>query len=84
MPADALVDRGRGTEVWVVTEGLEGLTAAPRRIEAGLRHGDEIEVLRGVEAGDRVVTAGYEMLMPGAAVVVANGTAPGEGAAAAD
>jgi RND family efflux transporter MFP subunit len=75
--ADALIDRGRGTEVWVAAEGLEGLTVQARRIETGRRRGSDIEVLVGLAEGDRVVTAGQDMLFPGASVAIA-GEPPAE------
>ncbi|MBN1478401.1 efflux RND transporter periplasmic adaptor subunit [Candidatus Sumerlaeota bacterium] len=76
MSADALVDRGRGPEVWVVAEGLEGLTANPRRIDIGRRRGADIEVLRGLEEGERVVVAGTEFLIPGGPVMIAGEGGP--------
>jgi RND family efflux transporter MFP subunit len=76
MPSDALVDRGRGPEVWVVEEGLGGLTANPRRIEIGRRRGEDIEVLHGLGDGERVVVAGTEFLVPGGPVMIAGEGGP--------
>ena len=76
MPSDALIDRGRGPEVWAVGEGLEGLTVNPQRIEIGRRRGADIEVLNGLAAGDRVVVAGMEFLFPGGPVSLAGAGEP--------
>ncbi len=74
MPADALVDRGRGAEVWQVVPGLDATIAQPVRVTVGRRRGTDIEVMTGLNASAEVVIAGNENLYPGAAV--ATGGAP--------
>lgn len=59
VPVDAVVDSGLNKRVFV--ERGEG-TFEPRQIETGARFGDEVEVLSGLEPGDRVVISGNFLL----------------------
>jgi Cu(I)/Ag(I) efflux system membrane fusion protein len=53
VPLDALIDSGTESLVFVaVGDGK----FEPRRVELGARDGEQVEVLRGVSAGERVVT----------------------------
>lgn len=70
MPADALVDRGRGPEVWRVAQGLDSATVEPVSVTIGRRRGTDVEVLSGLDASDEVVTVGREMLHPGAQIAL--------------
>jgi Cu(I)/Ag(I) efflux system membrane fusion protein len=54
VPADALVDSGTHTRVFVQRE--EGVFE-PHEVETGWRVGDRVEIRRGVEPGERVVVA---------------------------
>jgi multidrug efflux pump subunit AcrA (membrane-fusion protein) len=83
MPADALVDRGRGPEVWMVTQGLDNPTAQAVQVTVGRRRGTDIEVLSGLAASDEVVVVGNEMLYPGAALTRGGGPPMQMGAMAA-
>jgi Cu(I)/Ag(I) efflux system membrane fusion protein len=53
VPMDALVDSGEHARVYV--EHGEGVFE-PREVETGRRIGEQVEILRGVEPGERVVT----------------------------
>ncbi len=55
VPADALVDSGARARVYV--EHGEGVFE-PREVETGWRSGERVEILRGVEPGERVVVCG--------------------------
>jgi membrane fusion protein, copper/silver efflux system len=55
VPADAVLDSGLKKTVFVA---LEGGYFEPREVETGRRLGDRVEVTRGLEAGERIVTAG--------------------------
>lgn len=55
VPVGAVIYRGAEASVWVA---LDGGRFAMRRIEPGIRDGDQIQVARGLEAGERVVTGG--------------------------
>ena len=54
VPLDAVVDSGQHARVYV--EHGEGVFE-PREVEIGWRAGEQVEILRGVNPGDRVVTA---------------------------
>jgi len=54
VPLDALVDSGERTRVYV--EGGEGIFE-PREVETGWRFGEQVEILHGVQPGERVVAA---------------------------
>jgi RND family efflux transporter MFP subunit len=55
VPADALIDAGVRRVVFV--ERGEGLYE-PRDVELGWRHGDRVEIARGLEPGERIVVSG--------------------------
>jgi len=54
VPLDALVDSGARARVYV--EGGEGIFE-PREVETGWRSGERVEILNGVQPGERVVVA---------------------------
>ena len=54
VPLDAVVDSGARARVYV--EHVEGILE-PREVETGWRSGERVEILRGVEPGERVVAA---------------------------
>ncbi len=54
VPLDALVDSGAHARVYV--EHREGVFE-PREVETGWHYGDRVEILRGVQPGERVVAA---------------------------
>ena len=66
-PRDALVRvPGGGTRMWLVREGDDGtLRAVKRQVSLGRSANNEVEVLDGLEAGDRVVVRGNESLEAG-------------------
>ncbi len=67
---------GRST-VWVARDGK----AEPREVVVGLEGPDRIEIVRGLEAGEPVVTRGHEGLYAGATLAeVASGAPPAPGA----
>ncbi len=60
IPKDALIPIGNKKIVYVVDKGL----AQKKFIETGVSVGDKIEILKGVEEGQLVVTKGNENLRP--------------------
>ncbi|MBT1072676.1 efflux RND transporter periplasmic adaptor subunit [Pelotalea chapellei] len=65
VPTAAVVERGALTSVWVVSrDGIARL----RLVKLGKSLGDRIEVLSGLSAGERIVTAGMEKVSDGARV----------------
>lgn len=55
VPADAIIDSGLAKTVFV--QSGEGVFE-PRRVETGWRSGDQVEVVKGLSPGDRIVTSG--------------------------
>jgi membrane fusion protein, copper/silver efflux system len=54
VPVDALIDSGAHARIYV--EQGEGVFE-PREVETGWRFGEQVEILRGVQPGERVVVA---------------------------
>lgn len=71
VPASALVGGQGGEAVFVVEEG----TATRRSVSTGLTSEGRVEVVAGLDEGDRVVTAGTSNLRDGMAVRVVDGPA---------
>jgi len=67
VPRDALVLRPEGHSVFVVDANNQ---AQQVTVTVGTGQGDDIEVLGGLSAGDRVVIRGNERLQPGQAVTI--------------
>ncbi len=55
IPVDALIDSGREQRVYV--ERSRGIFE-PRLVEVGWRYGDRVQIVRGLNEGERVVSAG--------------------------
>jgi multidrug efflux pump subunit AcrA (membrane-fusion protein) len=58
IPKNIILSRQKGKTVFVVDRGV----AAERIIETGLENITDVEVTRGLEKNDRVVTSGFETL----------------------
>jgi membrane fusion protein, multidrug efflux system len=78
LPEEALVPQGTDQFVFRIVDGK----ATRVKVETGQRRDGKVEVVRGVDKGDVVVTAGQQRLRDGAPVRVAGGGA-GAGADAA-
>lgn len=68
VPEEALVVAESGSAVFVVERKM-GLVARRRPVETGARGDGTIEILRGLDPGDRVVVSGASMIEDGDAVV---------------
>lgn len=66
VPEQALVPRGQDRYVFRVIEGKAALT----RVETGLRRPGEVEIVRGLSAGDAIVVDGQLRLQDGSPVTV--------------
>ncbi len=66
IPAAALTNFGQMERVYVVAEGR----ATMRLVKSGARHGDQVEILSGLAAGERVVADGAATLRDGQPVEV--------------
>jgi len=66
----ALQPLGAETFVWIVADGPQGPVANRVKIEPGLRQDGRVEVVAGLQPGQRVVTEGALRLREGASLVV--------------
>lgn len=81
LPATAVVYSPYGNSVYVVVEksgadGAKQLVAEQRFVTTGAKRGDLVSILKGIAAGDNVVTAGQMKLRNGAPVVINNSVVP--------
>jgi len=79
VPEQAIVPRDRDSFVFRVNDGKAELV----KVQTGVRKVGEVEIVRGIAAGDQVVTEGTQRLGPGSAVTVVQG-APKPAAAVPD
>jgi membrane fusion protein, multidrug efflux system len=70
VPEVALQPLGPETFVWVVTDTDSGPIVNRVKVEPGLRHDGQVEILAGLEAGQRVVTEGALRLREGGAITL--------------
>jgi multidrug efflux pump subunit AcrA (membrane-fusion protein) len=76
VPAEAVaVRRDGGKALFVAIEGR----VESRKVRTGIEQGGRIQVLEGVEVGEKVVTAGHGKLKDGAEVRIAGKGGPGGG-----
>ncbi len=85
LPATAIVYSPYGNSVFVIVErpGPEGarqLVVEQRFVTTGAKRGDQVAILKGLQAGDQVVTAGQMRLRNGAPVRVDNTVVPARSA----
>ena len=66
IPKDIILSRQRGKTVYVVIQGR----ATERIIVTGLETNTEVEVLRGLNTDERLITTGYETLGPNTRVQI--------------
>jgi RND family efflux transporter MFP subunit len=73
LPLTAILDRNGQPQVWVVDAKTSQVAA--RNVELGSAQNDSVQVVRGVSAGETVVTAGVHMLHAGQTVKAAGAAA---------
>ena len=79
LPTSALQQQGQGTVVWLLDEA--SMTVNTRPVQLGRVDGNEVVISSGLQAGQKVVSAGVHVLSPGQKVTV-YGAAPAPVAAA--
>jgi membrane fusion protein (multidrug efflux system) len=81
VPLTAIVYNPYGNAVYIVEAGSDGGQVARQQfVQTGATRGDQIAILKGVNAGASVVTAGQLKLRNGASVVVNNSITPADSA----
>lgn len=81
LPATAIVYSPYGNSVYVVTEkagagGPAQLVVEQRFVTTGAKRGDQVAILKGLQPGEQVVTAGQMKLRNGAPVQINNSVTP--------
>ena len=66
IPEEAIVPRGQDSTVFRIVDGKAELV----HVQIGMRKVGEVEIMKGLAAGDLVVTEGTQRLAPGLAVTV--------------
>lgn len=67
VPVEALVSTPKGSVVFVFEDGI----ATARMVESGIEAGNRIEIVSGIQPGDKVIVAGNEKLKDGIEVSLA-------------
>lgn len=81
LPSTAIVYSPYGNSVYVIVEkaapdGSKQLVVEQRFITTGAKRGDQVAILKGLQPGDQVVTAGQMKLRNGAPVRIDNSVVP--------
>ena len=71
VPGSALTRYLDQTFVYVIGEGADGVFARQRSIQLGRRSGQMVEVLDGLQAGERIITEGVHRIRDGSQVQIA-------------
>ncbi|MEC7796901.1 MAG: efflux RND transporter periplasmic adaptor subunit, partial [Pseudomonadota bacterium] len=71
VPEAAVQYEGSGAFVYRIAPGAEGSTAQRVEVETGAVENGFVEILSGLEVGDRIIGSGLNRIQPGAAVSVA-------------
>jgi membrane fusion protein, multidrug efflux system len=72
IPEEAIVPRGQDSFVFRVVDGKADMV----RVQTGMRKVGEVEILKGIAAGDVVITEGTQRIAPGAFVSIMNSPKP--------
>lgn len=74
VPEQAVMPRGEQSFIYVIEDGK----AAIRPVKLGLRRAGRVQVVDGVNAGETIVTAGWQKIGPGSEVMPINLKPPAE------
>ena len=80
VPTQAVVPTGTGAALWIMGEDS---TASLRPVATGAREADRVEIISGLNAGERVIIEGLSRLRPGAAVAEKGAEKPAQAPAPA-
>ncbi len=78
LPDTAITYNPYGDSVFVVNSGEKGLTVELKQVKTGETRSGRVEIVKGLNVGDRVVSAGQVKLRNGMPVTLDNKPAPGE------
>ena len=77
LPDTAITYNPYGNSVFLIQESGAGLSVQSRQVVTGQKRNGRVEVISGLQLGDRVVSAGQIKLRNGMAVVIDAQPAPG-------
>jgi membrane fusion protein (multidrug efflux system) len=78
LPDTAITYNPYGNSVYLIVQAEHGLSVQSRQIETGASRNGRVEIISGINAGDRVVSAGQVKLRNGMPIVIDDKPAPGE------
>jgi len=78
LPDTAITYNPYGDSVFLIEEGSKGLAVQRRQVETGETQAGRVAILKGLTAGERVVSAGQVKLRNGMTVTLDTQPAPGE------
>lgn len=78
LPDTAITYNPYGNSVYLIVPAEKGLSVQSRQIETGQSRNGRVEIISGLNAGDKVVSAGQVKLRNGMPIVVDDNPAPGE------
>lgn len=78
LPDTAITYNPYGNSVYLIVSTPQGLSVQSRQIETGQSRNGRVEIVSGLSAGDRVVSAGQVKLRNGMPIVIDDKPAPGE------
>ena len=70
IPEESIISSGRDSFVLLIDESGQGTTVNRQKVELGSRRKGEVEILSGLQAGQKVVTHGVNRAKPGALVTI--------------
>lgn len=78
LPDTAITFNPYGNSVFLIVDGEHGKSVQSRQIETGQQRNGRVEIVSGLQAGDKVVGAGQVKLRNGMPVTIDTQPAPGE------
>ena len=73
VPQDLVQRTETGFQVFVAKQGADGLTAEAREVSLGASYANEVVVISGLAAGERLITAGHRQVDDGSLISVVGG-----------
>lgn len=73
VPQDLVLRTETGFQVFVAKQGADGLTAEAREVSLGASYANEVVVISGLAAGERLITAGHRQVDDGSVISLVGG-----------
>ena len=72
VPLNSVQHNGHGDFIFVAEQNENGLVAQRRNVKTGLAYANRIEVLEGIEAGEKIIVFGHQNLADGVPIEAIN------------